>query len=117
MRMAIDETGQDRAPAGVKDSGTTAGAALNGARRRKPPVAGITALVPPELIFGAGWYPTDINNWIPGSDARPRSKLCAWTASWREAILNDELELDALVVVAGGDCHNALADGQSAARK
>jgi len=83
----------------------------------RPPVAGITALVPPEMIFGAGWYPLDINNWIPGSDARPRSKLCAWTASWREAILNGELDLEALVVVAGGDCHNALADGQSAARK
>lgn len=90
---------------------------MKGANRRKPPVVGITALVPPELIYGAGWYPTDVNNWIPGSDARPRSKLCAWTASWREAILKGELGLDALVVVAGGDCHNALADGQAAARK
>ncbi len=78
--------------------------------------AGITALVPPEMIYGAGWYPLDVNNWIPGSDARPRQKLCAWTASWREAILKGELKMDALVVVAGGDCHNALADGQSAAR-
>gem|GEM_PF-2151617 len=84
--------------------------------RRKARVAGITALVPPELIYAAGWRPLDINNWIPGSDARPRSKLCAWTASWREAILGGELKLDALVVVAGGDCHNALADGQVAAR-
>ena len=90
---------------------------VKGANRRKPPVVGITALVPPEMIYGAGWYPTDVNNWIPGSDARPRSKLCAWTASWREAILKGEIALDALVVVAGGDCHNALADGQAAARK
>jgi len=80
-------------------------------------VAGITALVPPEVICASGWRPLDINNWIPGSDARPRSKLCAWTASWREAVLQGKLDLDALVVVAGGDCHNALADGQVAARR
>jgi benzoyl-CoA reductase/2-hydroxyglutaryl-CoA dehydratase subunit BcrC/BadD/HgdB len=83
----------------------------------RPKTAGITALVPPEIIYGSGWYPMDVNNWIPASDARPRSKLCAWTASWREAILKGELKMDALVVVAGGDCHNALADGQAAARK
>jgi benzoyl-CoA reductase/2-hydroxyglutaryl-CoA dehydratase subunit BcrC/BadD/HgdB len=85
------------------------------AQRHK--TAGITALVPPEIIYGSGWYPMDVNNWIPGSDARPRSKLCAWTASWREAILEGSLKMDALVVVAGGDCHNALADGQAAARR
>jgi benzoyl-CoA reductase/2-hydroxyglutaryl-CoA dehydratase subunit BcrC/BadD/HgdB len=90
---------------------------LESARGRKPHVVGITALVPPEMIYSAGWYPMDVNNWIPGSAARPRSKLCAWTASWREAILNGKIALDALVVVAGGDCHNALADGQAAARK
>lgn len=83
---------------------------------RGPPTAGITALVPPELIYACGWRALDVNNWIPDSDARPRTKLCAWTASWREAILRGQLRPDALVVVAGGDCHNALADGQRAAR-
>jgi len=76
----------------------------------------ITALVPPETIYAAGWKAQDINNTIPASDARPRSKLCAWTAGWREAILKGEIRPDALIVVAGGDCHNALADGQNAAR-
>jgi len=79
--------------------------------------AGITALVPPETIYSAGWRSLDVNNGIPASDARPRSKLCAWTASWREAILKGAIRPDALIVVAGGDCHNALADGQNAARK
>jgi len=78
--------------------------------------AGITALVPPETIYSAGWKAQDLNNGIPASDARPRSKLCAWTAGWREAILKGAMRLEALIVVAGGDCHNALADGQSAAR-
>jgi len=79
--------------------------------------AAITALVPPEVIYPAGWMALDLNNGIPASRAHPRSKLCAWTASWREAILKGEIRPDALVVVAGGDCHNALADGQVAARK
>jgi len=83
---------------------------------RKADVAGITALVPPEIVYAAGWRPLDVNNGIPGSGARPRSKLCAWTASWRQAILEGRIKLDALVVVAGGDCHNALADGQVASR-
>jgi len=85
-----------------------------GSRR---PVAGITALVPPEIIYSAGWSALDINNGIPASDCRPRSKLCAWTAGWREGILSGSIRPDALIVVAGGDCHNALADGQNAARK
>jgi len=80
------------------------------------PIAAMTAIVPPELIYAAGWTALDVNNWIPASNARPRSKLCAWTASWREAILKGDIGLDALIVVAGGDCHNALADGQVAAR-
>jgi len=77
----------------------------------------MTALVPPEVIYTSGWKPLDINNGIPASMAHPRSKLCAWTASWREAILKGKIRPDALIVVAGGDCHNALADGQVAARK
>ena len=79
-------------------------------------IAGITALVPPEVIYPAGWRALDVNNGIPGSEAHPRSKLCAWTASWREGILKGDIRLDALVIVAGGDCHNALADGQVASR-
>jgi len=80
-------------------------------------VAGMTALVPPEVIYAAGWNALDVNNGIPDSGTHPRSKLCAWTASWREDILNGRIKLDALVVVAGGDCHNALVDGQVASRQ
>lgn len=78
---------------------------------------GITALVPPELIFACGKKPCDINNFVPDSTLQPNSKLCAWTAIWRDMILRNELPLDCLVVVAGGDCHNALVDGQKVALK
>ncbi|CAD7768281.1 2-hydroxyglutaryl-CoA dehydratase, D-component [Candidatus Methanoperedenaceae archaeon GB37] len=78
---------------------------------------GITALVPPELVFACGFKPFDLNNIVPTSDVRPRNKLCAWTAIWREEIMNGKLDLDSLVVVAGGDCHNALVDGERAAEK
>ncbi|UCG69057.1 MAG: 2-hydroxyacyl-CoA dehydratase [Thermoplasmata archaeon] len=76
---------------------------------------GITALVPPELIFACGKKPCDINNFVPNSVIQPTRKLCAWTAIWREMLLRKELSLDYLVVVAGGDCHNALVDGQKVA--
>jgi hypothetical protein len=78
---------------------------------------GITALVPPELIFACGKKPCDINNYVPKSSLQPASKLCAWTAIWRDMILKREISLDSLVVVAGGDCHNALVDGQKVALK
>jgi benzoyl-CoA reductase/2-hydroxyglutaryl-CoA dehydratase subunit BcrC/BadD/HgdB len=78
---------------------------------------GITALVPPELIFACGKKPCDINNYVPKSNLQPASKLCAWTAIWRDMILKGEISLDLLVVVAGGDCHNALVDGQKVAMK
>jgi benzoyl-CoA reductase/2-hydroxyglutaryl-CoA dehydratase subunit BcrC/BadD/HgdB len=73
---------------------------------------GITALVPPELIFACGGEPLDVNNIIPFSKKYPRNKLCAWTAIWNEMLVKREISVDSLVVVAGGDCHNALVDGQ-----
>jgi hypothetical protein len=73
---------------------------------------GITALVPPELVFGCGQVPFDLNNIVPTSECVPRGKLCAWTATWRDALLRGQVRIDRLVVVAGGDCHNALVDGQ-----
>ncbi len=76
---------------------------------------GITALVPPELIFSCGVAPFDVNNVIPASRKYPGNKLCAWTAIWKEMLVKKEIEVDSLVVVAGGDCHNALVDGQKAA--
>ncbi len=76
---------------------------------------GITALVPPELIFACGKKPCDVNNFVPNSNLQPNSKLCAWTAIWRDMILKKTFPLDYLVVVAGGDCHNALVDGQKVA--
>lgn len=76
---------------------------------------GITALVPPELIFSCGAAPFDVNNVIPASRKYPGNKLCAWTAIWKDMLVEKELKIDSLVVVAGGDCHNALVDGQKAA--
>lgn len=78
---------------------------------------GITALVPPELLFGCGHVPIDLNNIVPTSECVPRGKICAWTATWRDALLRGDLVVDRLVVVAGGDCHNALVDGQRVAQK
>jgi benzoyl-CoA reductase/2-hydroxyglutaryl-CoA dehydratase subunit BcrC/BadD/HgdB len=76
---------------------------------------GLTALVPPELIFACMGSPFDVNNVIPGSKKYPRNKLCAWTAIWQEMLSKRELKVDSLIVVAGGDCHNALVDGQKVA--
>lgn len=78
---------------------------------------GMTALVPSELIFACEKKPCDINNFVPKSRLQPASKLCSWTAIWRDMILKKEITLDYLVVVAGGDCHNALVDGQKVAMK
>lgn len=76
---------------------------------------GITALVPPELTYGCAQTPLDLNNIVPTRECEPRGKLCAWTATWRDALLRGDLRVDRLVVVAGGDCHNALVDGQRVA--
>jgi len=76
---------------------------------------GITALVPPELIYACRGEPFDVNNVIPGSKKYPRNKLCAWTAIWQEMLSKREISIDSLIVVAGGDCHNALVDGQKVA--
>lgn len=76
----------------------------------------MTALVPPELVFACGAEPFDVNNVIPSSKRYPKSKLCAWTAIWSEMLVNKEIEIDSLIVVAGGDCHNALVDGQKVQR-
>lgn len=76
---------------------------------------GITALVPPELIFACSGVPFDVNNSIPASKKYPKNKLCAWTAIWNEMLVKREIEIDSLIVVAGGDCHNALVDGQKVA--
>lgn len=83
--------------------------------QRMTQTVGTTALIPPELIYACGWRPLDVNNIVPGSSISPRSKLCAWTAVWRDMILEGRLDIDSLVVVAGGDCHNALVDGQKVA--
>ncbi|MDW7725747.1 MAG: 2-hydroxyacyl-CoA dehydratase family protein [Candidatus Methanoperedens sp.] len=80
------------------------------------PKIGMTALVPPELVFACGAEPFDVNNVIPSSKKHPGSKLCAWTAIWSEMLVNKEIEIDSLIVVAGGDCHNALVDGQKVQR-
>ena len=76
---------------------------------------GITALIPPELVYACRHRPLDVNNVVPISRVSPHSKLCAWTAVWRDEIMEGRLDIDSLVVVAGGDCHNALVDGQKVA--
>ena len=75
-------------------------------------IVGITALVPPEIVYASGNIPVDINNFVPKSGVVPRDKLCAWTALWRDLTLMGRIKLDKLVVVAGGDCNNALVDGE-----
>ncbi len=75
---------------------------------------GITALVPPELIYACGWRACDLNNQVPTTSRRPGQKLCAWTALWREMLLAGDYDIQKLVVVAGGDCLNAVVDGQKA---
>jgi len=73
---------------------------------------GITALVPPEVVYACGCRALDLNNLVPESMVRPEDKLCAWSAVWRELLLRREVEVDALVVVAGGDCYTSLVDAQ-----
>ncbi len=69
-------------------------------------------MVPPELVYACGMTPCDVNNFVPQSDLIPDNKLCAWTAIWRDLILKKRIPIESLVVVAGGDCHNALVDGE-----
>src|SRR5574341_1977041 len=88
---------------------------ISQAHEMRVPKIGITALVPPELIYACGGEPFDVNNVIPPSKKYPKTKLCAWTAIWKEMLVKREIGVDALIVVAGGDCHNALVDGQKAA--
>ncbi len=72
----------------------------------------ITALVPPEIIYGCNKIPVDVNNFVPLSTLHPKNKLCAWCAIWRDTIIEHKVDIDKLVVVAGGDCSNALIDGE-----
>lgn len=76
----------------------------------------ISALVPPELIYSCEKTAIDINNLIPSSNTVPKEKLCAWCAIWRDMILTHTIDIDALIVVAGGDCHNTLVEGQRVAQ-
>ncbi len=83
----------------------------------KVPSIGITAIVPPEIFYARGCRSVDLNNWVVGLEEAPSDKLCAWTAAWRDILLDDPSLIDGLVVVAGGDCHNALVDGQRIAHE
>ncbi|MEM3512630.1 MAG: 2-hydroxyacyl-CoA dehydratase [Thermoplasmata archaeon] len=76
---------------------------------------GITALVPPELIYITGHVPVDLNNFVPYTEYYPKHKLCAWTAIWRDMVISKKM-VEKLIVVAGGDCHNSLVDGQKIER-
>lgn len=73
---------------------------------------GITALVPPEVLYSCSQEVVDLNNFVPFSKLEPDDKLCAWSATWRELVLRKKVDIDKLIVVAGGDCYNALVDGE-----
>jgi len=74
---------------------------------------GITALVPPEIIYACGHVPVDLNNIVVRSrESVPQERLCAWAAGWRKLVIERRCRVDAVVVVAGGDCHNSLVEGQ-----
>ncbi len=73
---------------------------------------GITALVPAEIIYSSGNAPVDLNNFVPFSSIFPEDKLCAWSAIWRELVISGKVKIKKIVVVAGGDCYNALVDGE-----
>lgn len=73
---------------------------------------GITALVPPEVIYACGERSLDLNNFVPHSDLNPKDKICAWTAIWRDLVLSGAIKIDSLIVIAGGDCNNAIVDGE-----
>ena len=76
---------------------------------------GITALVPPEVIYAHGHSSIDVNNLVPYSQLKPKVKLCAWTAIWRDLIIKREIVLDSLIVVASGDCYNSVVEGEKVA--
>ncbi len=73
---------------------------------------GSTALIPCEIVYACGYLPIDLNNFVPFSNITPEDKLCAWTAIWRDLVLKKYVKIDKLVVVASGDCYNALVDGE-----
>ncbi len=73
---------------------------------------GTTALIPSEVVYACGFKPIDLNNFVPFSNITPEDKLCAWTAIWRELVLKKHVKIDKLIVVASGDCYNALVDGE-----
>jgi benzoyl-CoA reductase/2-hydroxyglutaryl-CoA dehydratase subunit BcrC/BadD/HgdB len=73
---------------------------------------GITAIVPPEIIYSTYNIPIDMNNFVPQSNMIPKNKLCAWTATWRDLTLQNKINIDKLIVVAGGDCQNSLVDAE-----
>ncbi|WP_421078529.1 2-hydroxyacyl-CoA dehydratase family protein [Methanothermococcus sp. Ax23] len=73
---------------------------------------GITAIVPPEIVYSTNNTPIDLNNFVPQSNMIPKNKLCAWTATWRDLVLQNNIEIDKLIVVAGGDCQNSLVDAE-----
>ncbi len=73
---------------------------------------GATALIPCEVVYACGHALVDLNNFVPFSNISPDDKLCAWTAIWRDLVLKKYVKIDKLVVVASGDCYNALVDGE-----
>jgi len=79
---------------------------------------GITATVPSEIIFAAGWRPLDLNNVFITSDDPARyieiaerrgfpSNLCAWIKGIYGVVT--ELGLRTVVGLTQGDCSNTLA--------
>lgn len=74
------------------------------------PNIGTTSFVPPEIFYMEGCRPVDLNNWVQGYTEIKSTKLCAWSAVWREILSEHPYLLDGLVVV--GECNTSITEAQ-----
>lgn len=89
--------------------------------REKAPLVGITATLPAEVVYAAGFRPVDLNNVFISSEAPgdlvkeaeaagfPHT-ICAWIKGIYGAVLR--LGLEKVIAVTGGDCSNTVALGE-----
>jgi benzoyl-CoA reductase/2-hydroxyglutaryl-CoA dehydratase subunit BcrC/BadD/HgdB len=89
-------------------------------------VIGITATIPVEIVFSAGFKPVDLNNLFITS-ANPRKLVsqaeaegfshntCAWIKGIHSTVVNNDI--NQVIAVTGGDCSNTIALGELLARR
>jgi len=87
---------------------------------------GITATIPVEIIFAAGFRPVDLNNLFINSD-QPKKlvsqaeaagfshSICSWIKGIYATVFNNDIK--EVIAVTGGDCSNTIALGELLARK